>query len=277
MVPPLLPPATRRWVAVEWRSAAVAEHASVASFSAFSLQLMAHGAPPALLRAAHHAALDEVRHAEDSFAIAARYGAEEGPGDLPAHTLPVARDPAALAAATLREGAFAETLAAARAAAAAAAAAVPETRSALLRIAGDEARHAALGWATVAWAAARFPAAAGAVAEAAAAARPAPPLSAAAAAAAGALRAGDAVLAHGVLPEAARSAVDQVVETCALRPLLLALAAGAPLRDATRCGAAAAVGNEALRAAAGAVAQVAHNAADLLQRLDMGDARDDIM
>jgi len=36
------------------------EHASVASFSAFSLQLIAVGAPSPLLQGAHQAALDEV-------------------------------------------------------------------------------------------------------------------------------------------------------------------------------------------------------------------------
>jgi hypothetical protein len=45
-----------------WTGAGRAEHASVAAFSRFGLVLMHHGAPAELVRAAHRAALDEVRH-----------------------------------------------------------------------------------------------------------------------------------------------------------------------------------------------------------------------
>ena len=54
-----LPDAARRAIAQHWTRAAQMEHASVAAFSRFSLQLLAVGAPPSLLEDAHRAALDE--------------------------------------------------------------------------------------------------------------------------------------------------------------------------------------------------------------------------
>jgi hypothetical protein len=51
------------------------EHASVASFNRFSLSLMARGAPASLVRRAQLAALDEIKHAELSFSLAAALNA----------------------------------------------------------------------------------------------------------------------------------------------------------------------------------------------------------
>ena len=48
-------------LAAEWSRDALAEHASIASFARFSLQLMAVGAPSALLADAQRAASDEAR------------------------------------------------------------------------------------------------------------------------------------------------------------------------------------------------------------------------
>jgi hypothetical protein len=63
---------------------ALLEHASVASFARFSLQLMAAGAPASLVEAAHRAALDEIEHARLTFRLASRYeGRALGPGPLP--------------------------------------------------------------------------------------------------------------------------------------------------------------------------------------------------
>ncbi|HVM69350.1 MAG TPA: hypothetical protein VM204_05885, partial [Gaiellaceae bacterium] len=58
---PVLDVAARDRLERHWLREAAAEHASVASFSRFSLQLLAVGAPPDLLVAAHEAALDEAR------------------------------------------------------------------------------------------------------------------------------------------------------------------------------------------------------------------------
>ena len=51
---------TRAHIAQEWTAMGLAEHASVASFARFTLQLMAVGAPAELLHAAQLGAADEV-------------------------------------------------------------------------------------------------------------------------------------------------------------------------------------------------------------------------
>ena len=62
----------RTQLAMHWEAAATAEHASVAAFARHSMQLMALAAPMQLIRDAHEAALDEIRHARLSFALASR-------------------------------------------------------------------------------------------------------------------------------------------------------------------------------------------------------------
>ncbi len=118
------------------------------------MELLACGAPPALVAAAQQAGLDEVRHAQLALGIAAEYagtrldlgrldvaGALSGPMTLEAVTV-----------ATVVEGCVGETLAAMEAEATAAVAG-PRVRGALSVIAEDEARHAELAWAFVRWAA----------------------------------------------------------------------------------------------------------------------------
>jgi hypothetical protein len=146
--------ATRAALADRWAEDAALEHASIASFSRFALDLMAMGAPSDLVEAAHRAALDEVRHARMSFAIASAYrGAPVAPSAFPfGGKVDLARDLAAIAAATATEGCIGETLSAVIAAEQLAAATDPAVRRALEAIAEDEARHAELAWRTVAWA-----------------------------------------------------------------------------------------------------------------------------
>ena len=70
-------------LAAFWARVAALEHASVASFARFGLQLLRLGAPPQLLRAGAAAARDEVRHARVAFGLASSYGrAPIGPGRL---------------------------------------------------------------------------------------------------------------------------------------------------------------------------------------------------
>lgn len=146
--------AERAHLAAAWLRAAHQEHASIASFARFSLELLAFGAPPALVAAAHAAALDEVGHARACFGLASRHAGEPlGPGPLPLPAaLPITRDLAELAAAVVEEGCVGETLAALFAAEQRAAASDPEVCAALEAIAKEEARHAELGWAAVRWA-----------------------------------------------------------------------------------------------------------------------------
>ncbi len=144
----------RAALAEAWASDARGEHASVASFARFTLDLIAVGAPAELLAAAQRAALDEVRHAELCFALASAYGgAPLSPGPFPfGGSVAVAGDLATLAASAVKEGCVGETLAAIQASAQRDAATDPAVRAALTTIAADEARHAELAWRTVAWA-----------------------------------------------------------------------------------------------------------------------------
>jgi hypothetical protein len=146
--------AERAALAEAWTSAALDEHASIASFSRFSLELMAMGAPADLVAQAHRAALDEVRHARLCFALAEGYrGHAIAPSRFPfGASVDLSSDLATLAAATAREGCIGETVSALIAAEQLARAQDPAVRRALAAIAEDEARHAELAWRTVAWA-----------------------------------------------------------------------------------------------------------------------------
>lgn len=149
---PALPPALRQAIAAGWLEDGLAEHASIAAFARATLELMAVGAPPSLLAAAQRAALDEIEHARLCFSLAGRYGgAAVEPGPLPVPA-PRKASPAQLAADAFAEGCVGETIAALAAQRAARSVTEPAVRDALVRVADDEARHAALAWSTVAWA-----------------------------------------------------------------------------------------------------------------------------
>ena len=144
--------------AAEWRRQALGEHASVASFAAFSLQLMVNGAPPALLTAAANAAADEVRHGQQSFALAAMFdsGNASSPTAFPTRAIDSLRSQslAELAEAALREGGVDETVSVLRAAQrldSDAEQLTAEEQRVLFGIVQDETRHAVLAWRTVAW------------------------------------------------------------------------------------------------------------------------------
>ncbi len=144
----------RRALATFWRHNAEAEHASVAGFHRFALDLLAHGAPPELLLAAQHAARQEVAHAVRCFSLASRYAGEPlgpAPMDLGGR-VPVARNLEELAIWTLRDGALGETLAAYLADCALEQTTDPAAREALEEVVRDETEHAELAWATLAWA-----------------------------------------------------------------------------------------------------------------------------
>ncbi len=145
-------PAVRALLAEHWAREAVFEHASVASFSLTSLELASLGAPADLLEGAHRAALDEIEHAKLCFELAARHGgAPLGPGALPLGAVSVSTDAPDVARKTLRDACLNETVASLVASAAASGATDERARAALETIASDEARHAELGWRTLAW------------------------------------------------------------------------------------------------------------------------------
>jgi len=140
--------------ATAWAEAGAGEHASVAAFARLSLELMALGAPSELLAGVHRAALEEVRHAEQCWTLAQRFGGTtRSAGAFPfPDSIAISRSLAELAAAAVREGCLAETLGAHVVAAAAELAPEPDVRVALRAIATDEAQHAVLSFKIVAWA-----------------------------------------------------------------------------------------------------------------------------
>jgi hypothetical protein len=144
----------RAALAAAWSEDARTEHAAVAAFARFALELMAHGAPADLVAEAHRAALDEVRHAKLAFALASGYAGEElAPGAFPfGEGVRLAPDLPALAAAVAREGCVGETVVACLAADALSRATDPAVRATMAVIARDEARHAELAWRTLRWA-----------------------------------------------------------------------------------------------------------------------------
>ena len=229
----------REALAAHWTRAGRMEHASIAAFARFSLQLLQLGAPPALLRDTHAAMADETAHAELCFALASAYaGRGVGPGPLSLDGALAGSDPASVLVTAIREGCVGETVAAIEAAEAARHAVDPVVRGALERIAEDETRHAELAWRFVQWAidgdpALRAVAAAEIEAVAAEARAPAP--------------AGpsddDRLLAHGAVGEPLRRAIRRhalarVVGPCARALLASAARAGerAPSHHAAALG-----------------------------------------
>lgn len=141
-----------------WRANGLTEHASVAAFAQLSVDLVALGAPPRLIEAAHQDALDEMRHTELCFSLARDLGGDEiGPGAFPRLTLrPRARWPravslAGLAVESLVDGALNEGVSARVVAELARRVEDPRVKHVLAQIARDEARHAAHGFDVVRW------------------------------------------------------------------------------------------------------------------------------
>lgn len=142
----------RAELAARWSADGQLEHASVASFANFAVELLGLGAPAELIVAAQQAMADEIVHAKLCFALASAYaGRAIGPDRLVVAGLRPAATAEAVASSVFADGCVNETVAALEAAAAAEAAEEPRVRAVLARIAEDEARHAALAWRTLAW------------------------------------------------------------------------------------------------------------------------------
>lgn len=151
---PIAPPsALASELAAAWLADAALEHASVASFARFALELLAVGAPPELVVGAHRAALDEVEHARLAYGLASAFGGVAvGPGPLDVGGVVFRSDLAALTASAVREGCVGETFAAIGARVACARCTDPATSEVLRTIADDELVHAELAFRFVAWA-----------------------------------------------------------------------------------------------------------------------------
>lgn len=152
------PEGLRSALAAQWRENGRTEHASVAAFARLTLDLMALGAPPALVAAANRDALDEIRHTEICFSLArALDGKSESPGPFPgaqrARTLASTRTLALaeLAVDSLIDGALHEGISARVLARLGKRCEEPQIRALIKEIAADEGRHAAHGWNVVEW------------------------------------------------------------------------------------------------------------------------------
>jgi rubrerythrin len=144
---------TRQALAIAWREDARMEHASIASFARFTMELLGLGAPAEIIAASQSASLDEVEHARLCFALASRFsGQAMGPGPLDMSAALRATSLAECAGWTVIEGCIGETIAALTARAQLEMVQDEDAHRALSRIAEDEERHAELAWRFVAWA-----------------------------------------------------------------------------------------------------------------------------
>lgn len=148
-----LAPHVRERLVARWADTAAAEHASVASFSRFNLELMSLGAPSSLLVSATRAIGDEIRHARFSYGVAsALAGAPLAPAPLSVHgALDRSGDASEILVAAILEGCINETICAVRVRLAAEDVADPDLAQRMKDVADDESRHAELSWAFVRW------------------------------------------------------------------------------------------------------------------------------
>jgi hypothetical protein len=140
-------------LAAHWTELGLMEHASVAAFARFVLELMAAGAPSELVSSAQCALGDEIEHARLCFGLASSYASKPlGPGEL--STQGVLDDmgfPATVVRA-IHEACVGETLAAIEALEALTSASDPAVVEVLERVVRDESAHAELGWRFLKWA-----------------------------------------------------------------------------------------------------------------------------
>lgn len=142
----------RAALAAYWQEVAALEHASIASFARFSLELLSLGAPPDLLVDTQRAAADEVRHARMAYALLSAFGgAAAGPSRLDLTGVAPSTDVTAIVRALVTEACVGETIGAAEARALADMVEDRALSAAYRQIAEDEARHAELGWRTLSW------------------------------------------------------------------------------------------------------------------------------
>jgi hypothetical protein len=145
--------AERLALAEHWTRMGQMEHASIAAFARFSLQLLSLGAPPELVEACTQALADETAHTQLCFGIASAYaGHAIGPGPLDVSDSLNVTSLSDIVDLVIAEGCFGETGAALAALDAAGAATDPVIAAAYARIAADEQRHAELAFRFVRWA-----------------------------------------------------------------------------------------------------------------------------
>jgi len=143
----------RAALAQHWTKMGQMEHASIAAFARFSLQLLSLGAPADLVEACTQALSDETAHALLCFDLASAYaGRAIGPGPLDVSGSLLGSSLADIVDLVIAEGCFGETSAALEALESAEIATDPVVAAAYAQIAQDEQRHAELAFRFVRWA-----------------------------------------------------------------------------------------------------------------------------
>lgn len=143
----------RHYIGEAWVESGLGEHASVASFARFTLDLMSVAAPPELLQRSIQAMSDEVNHATLCFGVASKFlGRVVSPGRLDlTGVFSEMTTPAQILHATVSEGCVSETISLAYAARAMDQASDDGIRGVLKTIVTDESRHSKLAWDFVQW------------------------------------------------------------------------------------------------------------------------------
>lgn len=150
--------AARAALAAHWTRMGQMEHASIAAFARFALQLLSLGAPPELVEDCTRAMADETAHTRLCFELASAYaGHTIGPGPLDVDGSLAVTSLTDIVDLVIVEGCFGETRAALEALEAADAETDPIIRAAYQQIARDEERHAALAFRFLCWALTRDP------------------------------------------------------------------------------------------------------------------------
>jgi hypothetical protein len=145
--------AEREALSAHWAMLGQMEHASIAAFARFQLQLLALGAPPALVEACTRAMADETEHTRICFDVASAYAARPiGPGKLDITGSLSLTSLEHVVDLVIAEGCFGETSATLEAMDAAEVATDPVIATIYAQIAADEQRHATLAFQFMRWA-----------------------------------------------------------------------------------------------------------------------------
>jgi hypothetical protein len=155
------PAPSGRELGTHFARAACMEAGSVEAFRWLRAELIAHGAPHRLIRAASRAIRDEIRHVRQTSALARRFGEE--PVGAPPSPKRAIRPLLAMALENAVEGCVRETYSTLECEWQGHFAVDPVVRATMQRIARDEQRHLALSWAVHAWAMGKLDAACRAV------------------------------------------------------------------------------------------------------------------
>jgi tetratricopeptide (TPR) repeat protein len=143
---------TRERAGMAWEKDARNEHASIATFAQFILQLLSLGAPANLVDEASQALQEEIAHAKLAFGVASELLAHPtSVGRLNLRGVLADESSKELLRNVIIGGCVGETIASLQAAEAASSASNDSVRKILLQITEEEARHSELAWQFLSW------------------------------------------------------------------------------------------------------------------------------